>query len=124
MHEKARREMNKKARNIAFALLVTFAFPITFQPAHILWHYAQRVRQGYQFDTSLYSGTVQTSINQQQHSCPICDYVLIINSLPEQTAFSNDIPKIKIELNESVRKLFIWHLPRINHSRAPPASTI
>jgi hypothetical protein len=116
--------MKKTARNIAFALLVTFVFPVTFQPAHILWHYAQSVRQGYQFDASLYSGISRICINQQRHSCPICDYVLIINSLPEHTAFNNHIPKIKIELNESVRKIFIWHLPRINHSRAPPASTI
>ena len=117
--------MKRWARNIACALLVIFVFPIIYQPLHIMWHRANNVAccGCGKHIVCLHSsvGKSEPQINKGKYHCPVCEYDLVINSLPEYFTFDNFIPRLRAILKTVIPVKHIWLFVQTKLSRAPPA---
>lgn len=111
-------------KHIAVILLGIFIFPITFQSIHIVWHHSHCISHNATCHNAVdyhdYTGTAFHHSNSTDH-CPICEYQLSINTLPDIPFFEAVIPIIcgtfkVLSVTKPHQEVFALQSPR-----APPA---
>lgn len=114
----------KSFRNIAAGLLVIFIFPIFFQSFHVVWHREHdsnccehRHSVCHLITADNHSGP---EVDQEKDHCPICDYEISINSLPEHTVFESYISRIEAMLYEMESDNYFPAVVVVKSPRAPP----
>jgi len=114
-------------KHIAVILLGIFIFPITFQSIHIVWHHSHCISHNATchnvVDCHDYTGTAFIHSNSTNH-CPICEYQLSINTLPDIPFFEAVIPIIcrvfkVLSVTKPHQEVFVLKSPR-----APPAQPL
>lgn len=118
--------MTKHIRHIAWVLWVVFAFPVTYQPLHIVWHHghgesavccheAHVCHIGYRENQS------GERLAEKEDQCPVCDFRFSVNSVPVHTVVESYVPTVKIARNETVVEKFVPCIVLIKSPRAPPS---
>jgi len=114
-------------KHIAVILLGIFIFPITFQSIHIVWHHSHRISYNAPCHNAVdcldYTRTAFFHSNSTNH-CPICEYQLSINTLPDIPFFEAVIPIIcgvfkVLSVTKPHQEVFALKSPR-----APPAQSL
>lgn len=117
--------MIKYIQHIAFALLVIFIFPITYQPLHIVWHsgHGKAAVCCHNGECSVESNNQSgAKVDKKEDHCPICDFEFSVNSIPVYSVAENHVPVVKIVRSDTIIEKFIPCIVLIKSSRAPPFS--
>lgn len=109
-------------KHIALFVLGIFTFPIVFQPLHVVWHQShnQHGAEIYEVFVDISHGHKLSVLNNINHHCLVCEYEIVINSLPQENYFHIIIPFV---LNSNyILSVFqpVYQLYSSKTPRSPP----